>query len=63
MLATLPRLAPSERDKGRTRRRLLAAATLCIMLAACGVALLEFLRLPYVEHALARLGLIARISA
>ena len=63
VLATLPRLAPPERDKGRTRRRLLAAATLCIMLAACGVALLEFLRLPYVEHALARLGLIARISA
>ena len=63
VLATLPRLIPSESDKGRARRSLLVAATLCLMLAAGGVALLEFLQLPYVEHALARLGLISRITA
>ncbi len=58
VLATLPRLAtPGNGQMGKGKRRLVTA-TVCLLVMACAVAAMEFLRLPYIEYALSRMHLL-----
>ncbi len=49
VLALLPRLSMPAYRRGKRRRRGVVYATAALLFAACGIALLEFLNLPYVE--------------
>lgn len=56
ILAKLPRIAAPDYPKWERRRSFAIGLTLCFLLCVCVLAVLEFLRLPYMEQAIARVG-------
>ncbi len=53
VLAKLPQLAPLNTVKKARRKILFVSATICVLLMACAISVLEFLQLPYVERGIA----------